>query len=135
MSNAHFEVRDVAHFDAASSYDLITAFDSIHDQARPADVLRCITGALRSDGTFLMVDTKTSSLVNENVDTTFGPFLYTVSTMHCMSVSLGLGGAGLGAAWGHQLAVAMLQNAGFSAVDVRELDEDPLNYYYLARTT
>jgi len=47
----------------------------------------------------------------------------------------GQGGAGLGAAWGHQLAVAMLQNAGFSAVDVRELDEDPLNYYYLARTT
>jgi len=29
----------------------------------------------------------------------------------------------------------MLQNAGFSAVDARELDEDPLNYYYLARTT
>jgi hypothetical protein len=60
-------------------------------------------------------------------------YLDTVSTMHCMSVSLGLGGAGLGTCWGRQLAMSMLADAGFTDVDVHEIDTDPLNFYYVCR--
>jgi hypothetical protein len=42
--------------------------------------------------------------------------LYATSTLHCMTVSLAEGGAGLGTAWGEQRARAMLAEAGF--VDV-----------------
>ena len=53
--------------------------------------------------------------------------------MHCMGVSLGLDGAGLGTVWGRQLATSMLADAGFGDVQVREVESDPLNYYYVAR--
>lgn len=39
-------------------------------------------------------------------------FLYAISTMHGMTVSLAHGGAGLGTAWGIQLATRMLREGG-----------------------
>ena len=49
-----------------------------------------------------------------------------------MSVSLACGGAGLGAAWGKELALEMLAAAGFADVRVETLPHDMLNYYYVA---
>jgi SAM-dependent methyltransferase len=133
VTNAHFEVRDVTEFEESAVFDLVTAFDAIHDQAHPARVLGNIHTALRPEGTFLMVDFKASSDVADNIGVPAATFLYTVSTMHCMTVSLGLGGDGLGTAWGRQLAEAMLIEAGFAAVHVQELEADPFNYYYVSR--
>ena len=50
-----------------------------------------------------------------------------------MTVSLSAGGEGLGTAWGEQLAVSMLGDAGFTAVQVAGIDVDPFNNYYVAR--
>jgi SAM-dependent methyltransferase len=136
LDNARFAARDVAALGESARYDLVTAFDVIHDQARPADVLREVARALRPEGTFLMVDVRASSDLAGNVGHPLGPFLYGMSTMHCMTVSLALGGAGLGTAWGEQKALAMLGEAGFAPVDVHRLGpDDPLNNYYLARKT
>ena len=132
LSNVRFAVRDAAQLDEPQSYDWITAFDSIHDQAKPDHVLRGIAAALRPDGLFLMQDILASSNVAENVGTPLGPFLYTVSCMHCMTVSLSQKGMGLGAVWGKQLACQMLAEAGFNQVEVKTLEHDIINYYYLA---
>jgi 2-polyprenyl-3-methyl-5-hydroxy-6-metoxy-1,4-benzoquinol methylase len=132
-TNVRFEVRDAAAFDESGRYDLITAFDVIHDQARPAEVLRTAARALKPGGTFLMVDVRASSQLQDNIAHPFGPFLYGISTMHCMTVSLALGGAGLGTVWGEQKAQSMLDEAGFRRVDVHRLPEDPMNNYYVAR--
>lgn len=132
LDNAAFVVADVGAYDAAETFDVITAFDAIHDQAHPKAVLANIYRALRPGGTFLMVDIKSSSRVEENIGQPFAPYLYTVSTMHCMSVSLGLDGDGLGTCWGREIATAMLADAGFGAVEVREIDSDPINFYYVA---
>jgi hypothetical protein len=43
-----------------------------------------------------MQDIKASSEVQNNVDHPAGPFLYTISTMHRMTVSLAVVGKGLG---------------------------------------
>ncbi len=133
LTNAAFVAADVAELDTADKYDVITAFDAIHDQAQPARVLANIYRALRSGGVFLMVDIKASSNVEDNVGVPMATYLYTVSTMHCMSVSLALGGAGLGTVWGRQLAESMLDDAGFVDVTVSEIDSDPFNNYYIAR--
>jgi SAM-dependent methyltransferase len=133
QSGARFEVRDVAALDEPSSYDLITAFDVIHDQARPADVLKAVARALKPDGTFLMVDVRASSRLQGNLKHPMGPFVYGISTMHCMTVSLAQGGAGLGTAWGEETARAMLAEAGLARVAVHNLEDDPLNSYYVAR--
>lgn len=132
LPNAEFVVRDVATPGRAAAYDLVTAFDAIHDQAHPATVLANIRSELRPGGTFLMVDIKASSVLADNLDKPFSTFLYTASTMHCMTVSLGLDGDGLGTAWGEQLAVRMLGEAGFTEVEVRQLETDPFNNYYVA---
>lgn len=134
LANVRFAVLDVATMDHDARFDLVTAFDAIHDQAEPAAVLSATRRALRPGGSFLMVDIKASSDVLDNVDVPWGTFLYTVSLMHCMPVSLGLGGAGLGTAWGRQLATAMLSEAGFADVAVHEIETDPINSYYVAGT-
>ena len=133
LTNANFQAADVAAFDAVEAFDVITAFDATHDQAHPAQVLANIQRALRPGGVFLMVDIKSSSRLEGNIGMPFAPYLYTVSTMHCMSVSLGLDGAGLGTCWGRELATAMLGDAGFGDVEVRQIESDPINYYYVAR--
>ena len=53
--------------------------------------------------------------------------------MHCMTVSLALGGEGLGAMWGEEKARRMLAEAGFAVVEVKQLPHDFINYYYIAR--
>jgi 2-polyprenyl-3-methyl-5-hydroxy-6-metoxy-1,4-benzoquinol methylase len=133
LRNVHFEVRDLCDLDATDRFDVITAFDAIHDQADPEAVLAGISRALRPDGTFLMQDIAGSSHVHHDADHPVGPFLYTVSCMHCMTVSLSAGGAGLGAMWGRETACRMLAEAGFAKVDVRSLPHDVINYYYVAR--
>ena len=132
LSNTTFVVRDVAELGVSEEYDVVTAFDAIHDQAFPAQVLANIATSLRSGGTFLMVDVKASSHVHENLEHPAGTFLYTASLMHCMTVSLAQGGVGLGTAWGTQTALRMLAEAGFGDVDVKEVETDFLNAYYVA---
>ena len=82
---------------------------------------------------FLMLDVWASSELADNVGTPMAPYLYTMSTMHCMSVSLAAGGPGLGTAWGHQTATRMLREAGFADVQLFER-VDPANSLYVARS-
>jgi 2-polyprenyl-3-methyl-5-hydroxy-6-metoxy-1,4-benzoquinol methylase len=133
LKNATHEVRDVTNIGETAGYDLITAFDAIHDQAQPRKVLAGISKALRPGGVFLMIDIKASSNLEENLEIPWAPFLYTASTMHCMTVSLALDGEGLGTAWGRQKATELLNEAGFTSVDVKEIDGDAFNYYFVAR--
>jgi ubiquinone/menaquinone biosynthesis C-methylase UbiE len=132
LTNARFEVKDVSVLDITEEYDLITAFDTIHDQARPMQVLKGIERALRPGGTFLMVDTSGSSNLEENMKHPLGPFLYTVSCNHCMTVSLALNGEGLGTMWGEQKARQMLHEAGFTLQDVKRVKGDISNNYYIS---
>jgi len=133
LSNSALMGRDLTTMDESAAYDLVLAFDVIHDQARPRVVLRNIANALRTDGVFLMVDIKASSHVHENLDHPLGPFLYTTSTMHCMTVSLALDGEGLGAMWGEQKALELLAEAGLTDVRVEQVEGDIFNNYYIAR--
>jgi 2-polyprenyl-3-methyl-5-hydroxy-6-metoxy-1,4-benzoquinol methylase len=133
LTNATFSAEDAAGFHRPQSFDFILAFDAIHDQAAPRRVLRAIREALRPGGVFLMVDVATSSRLEQNLDNPFAPFLFTVSTMHCMTVSLAAGGEGLGACWGEEKACELLAEAGFPTVEVSKVDGDPLNAYYVCR--
>lgn len=133
LTNATFEIKDAATLDGSKQFDLITVFDAIHDQAKPRQVLEGIFNALKADGTFLCVDIAASSNLEDNVDHPMAPFLYTVSTMHCMTVSLALGGEGLGTVWGEQKAYELLGEAGFKDVTTKQVEGDILNNYYVAR--
>lgn len=136
LRNIEFIVTDLSHFDEKAevdSFDLITTFDAVHDQAKPLNVLRGIYRALRSDGVYLMQDIKGSSEIHKNLDHPLGPLLYTVSCMHCMTVSLAQNGEGLGAMWGEEKTREYLQKAGFRSVVKHELAHDIQNNWYVVK--
>ncbi|HTV99726.1 MAG TPA: methyltransferase domain-containing protein [Streptosporangiaceae bacterium] len=132
LTNVRFFMRDAARLGEPARFDFITTFDAVHDQARPDLMLAGIADALRPGGVYLCVDIAASSKLSENLDHPLGPFFYTVSCMHCMTVSLADGGMGLGAMWGEQKALQMLSEAGFTSVDAAHVDGDIANTYYIA---
>lgn len=133
LQNIRFIQQDAAAFTEENVYDFITTFDAIHDQAKPFKVLSNIQRALKPDGYYLMQDIDMHTNVGENLDNPIGTFLYTVSCMHCMTVSLAEGGDGLGAAWGVELAQQMLRDAGFRSVEIKRLSHDIQNCYFIIR--
>lgn len=80
-----------------------------------------------------MQDIHSTGHVHTNMDHPLGPTLYTVSTMHCMSVSLAQGGEGLGTMWGREKAQELLQKAGFEDIEIHQLDHDIQNDYYVMK--
>ncbi|KAI9129197.1 class I SAM-dependent methyltransferase [Acaryochloris sp. CCMEE 5410] len=133
LDNVQFHVRDAVALHLSEQFDLITTFDSVHDQARPDVVLKNIYQALRADGVYLMQDIRASSEVGNNIEHPIGPLLYTISCMHCMTVSLSAGGMGLGAVWGEEKALQMLEEAGFNSVEIKQLEHDFQNNFYVIK--
>lgn len=133
LTNVQFRVQDTTQLQEIEQYDWITTFDAIHDQARPDWVLQNIYRALRSDGVYLMQDIHASTAVEGNLDHPAAPFLYAVSCMHCMTVSLAAGGMGLGTMWGQEKALELLRAAGFSQIEIKQLPHDPMNDYFIIR--
>lgn len=136
LSNVEFAEADLGTFDQTAepdAFDFISTFDAVHDQGKPLNLLKGIHRALKSDGIYLMQDIKGSSHVANNISHPIGTFLYTVSCLHCMTVSLAQGGEGLGAMWGEEKTREYLERAGFSSVEKHELAHDIQNNWYVVR--
>lgn len=126
-----FAVADVST-GLPEKFDVITAFDVIHDTVDPEAVLRSVHDALQPDGTFVALDINCADDQAANV----GPIaalLYGMSVLYCMTVSLAHDGAGLGTLG---LPPGKLRElaarAGFTDVRQAELD-DPFNNLYELR--
>jgi ubiquinone/menaquinone biosynthesis C-methylase UbiE len=136
LTNLAFVVADLTDFDAKAepqAFDFVTTFDAVHDQARPLGLLKGIHRTLADDGVYLMQDIKGSSHIHKNLNHPLGTLLYTVSCMHCMTVSLAQGGEGLGAMWGEEKTREYLALAGFRSVEKHELAHDIQNNWYVIR--
>lgn len=132
--NVEFQAVDLGDFDRTAeveSFDFVTTFDAIHDQAKPLNVLKGIHRALKLDGVYLMQDISGSSHIHKDVDHPLGTLLYTISCMHCMTVSLAQGGEGLGAMWGEEKTREYLQKAGFRSIVTHRLAHDIQNNWYV----
>lgn len=133
LANLEYIEADLSDFDRTAepeAFDFITTFDAIHDQAKPLNVLRGIHRALKPDGVYLMQDISGTSHVHKDCEHPIGTLLYTVSCMHCMTVSLAQGGEGLGAMWGEEKTREYLTRAGFGAVTKNTLAHDIQNNWY-----
>ncbi|RVU39785.1 class I SAM-dependent methyltransferase [Hwanghaeella grinnelliae] len=133
LSNLRFEARDLSGLSSLGQFDLVTAFDAVHDQKDPQGFLAMVRHSLRPGGVFLMQDIGGSRDLERNLDNPFAPLLYTISLMHCTPISIGQGGPGLGAMWGVETAQEYLAQAGFDTVETHRLPHDPINAYYVAR--
>lgn len=134
LKNVEFIIKDLSDFHQTSpveKYDFITTFDAIHDQGKPGNVLKGIYRALKTDGIYLMQDISGTSHLEEDIKHPIGTFLYSISCMHCMTVSLAQDGEGLGAMWGEEKTREYLSNAGFSSIQTNKLSHDIQNNWYV----
>jgi 2-polyprenyl-3-methyl-5-hydroxy-6-metoxy-1,4-benzoquinol methylase len=132
--NIEFVAIDLSDFDRTAepeSFDFITTFDAIHDQAKPLNVLKGIHRAMKPDGVYLMQDINGTGHVDKDIEHPVGTFLYTVSCMHCMTVSLAQGGEGLGTMWGEEKTREYLREAGFRSITTNRLAHDIMNNWYV----
>jgi SAM-dependent methyltransferase len=97
----------------AGRFDLVTAFNCIHDMARPRLALATIRRIVRPAGAFLWSEAHAGDRLEENLNPQ-GRTMYAASTMHCMTVSLAQDGEGLGSVIGEDKARGMAREAGFT---------------------
>jgi len=108
----NFEVVDGTKL-PREQFDFVSTFDVVHDSVDPVGLMKSIYGALKPDGTYLMVEVNASNRLEDNINP-MGRMMYSASTLYCMTVSLAHGGAGLGALMGEPKAREMAQQAGFT---------------------
>lgn len=110
-------------------FDLITAFDVVHDIAHPLEALKQIRAALADDGVLLMMEPNVSADLEDDVGRDQAALVYGISTMFCLTQSLAQGGAGLGAAWGPRRAEQLCREAGFTEFTRLPID-NPFSAFY-----
>jgi len=130
VANARFETASAKAFHG-SNYDLITAFDCLHDMGDPVGAARHIREALAPDGWFMLVEPFARDRLADNLNPV-GRMYYSASTLICTPASLSQEvGLALGAQAGEARLRAVLEEAGFTRI--RRAAETPFNLILEAR--
>src|SRR6516165_6704172 len=128
--NARFEVADATAFHG-KDFDLIAFFDCLHDMAEPVGAARHALGALKAEGTCMLVEPFAGDAIADNLNPV-GRMFYGASTLVCVPVSLARNGPALGAQAGEtRLQEIMVDQGGFSTM--RRATETPFNIVLEAR--
>jgi len=112
-------------------FDLVMAFNCIHDMAHPRAALAAIHRMIKPDGAFLWSEADVGARLEDNLGP-IGRTMYGASTMHCMTVSLAQGGEGLGSAISAELAGSLAAEAGFTSLE-RLAIRNPFHQIFLGR--
>ncbi len=124
VTNARFEVADATGY-RGNDFDLIAFFDCLHDFADPVGAARHARGALKHDGSCMLVEPFAGDRVEDNLNPV-GRLYYGASALVCVPVSLAQNGPALGAQAGEKrLHDIMIDQAGFSSM--RRAAETPFN--------
>jgi 2-polyprenyl-3-methyl-5-hydroxy-6-metoxy-1,4-benzoquinol methylase len=115
----------------AEHFDLVMAFNCVHDMAHPRAALKAIRHMIKPDGAFLWSEAQVGERLEDNL-TPVGRTLYGASTMHCMTVSLAQGGEGLGSAISVELARSLAAEAGFASLGPLPI-KNPFHQIFLGR--
>jgi ubiquinone/menaquinone biosynthesis C-methylase UbiE len=125
-----FEVAAAAD-SPGTDHDLVAIFDALHDMPDPLAAARHIRGALKPDGTFLLVEPFANDRVEDNLNAV-GRMYYTASTVICVPHAMTEEPRTvLGAQAGEARLAELLADAGFSRV--RRAAETPFNLVIEAR--
>lgn len=114
----------------ADRFDLVMAFNCIHDMANPRGALAGIRHALKAGGTLLWSEAEAGDRLEDNL-TPIGRTMYGASTMHCMTVSLAQGGEGLGSVIAKGLAQTLVNEAGFASFTLLPI-KNPFHQIFVA---
>ena len=124
-----FQVRDARDAAVAGPYDLVTAFECIHDMADPVAALRTMRSLAGEHGAVIVMDEKVGeSFAARNDDTEW--FMYGFSVLHCLPASLADHPAvGTGTVMRSATFRRYALEAGFRDVEVLPIDNFFFTFY------
>jgi 2-polyprenyl-3-methyl-5-hydroxy-6-metoxy-1,4-benzoquinol methylase len=126
-----FTVRSAADPDLAGGYDLVTAFECIHDMSDPVGVLRAMRDLLVEGGSVLIADVKSDERFSAPGDD-LQRYLYGWSVLHCLASAMdGPDPAGTGAVMRPDTLRRYAEAAGFAVVEVLPIEHDSWRFYQL----
>ncbi|XP_038078783.1 uncharacterized protein LOC119746072 [Patiria miniata] len=118
--------------DWSDKFDFVFMHNVLHDLPHPMKCLHEIYRVLKTGGTLSVIDTASYSKLEDNLSkaAAFTRYASVLSMMNCVPTSLSAeGGIGLGALWGREKAMEMMQAAHFEIVAVSPLaTRNSLNY-------
>lgn len=126
---SHFLALPLAELAPRGDLQIVIAFDVLCQQADPVRAARSALNALCPGGSFLYVETASSSHLADNIDHPFGPTLYALATLMLLPASEpGSPGAPLG----QERTGQLLAQAGFESAVCHRLAADPFHNYNIA---
>lgn len=130
-SRLSFECRDAADPALGGQFDLVCAFETIHDMCDPAGALRAMR-ALRSEaGTVLVADERVADEFTTEVENG-ERFQWGWSALHCLPTALTAPpAAGTGTIMRAPLLRRYAQEAGFADLEVLPIENDFWQFYRL----
>jgi 2-polyprenyl-3-methyl-5-hydroxy-6-metoxy-1,4-benzoquinol methylase len=129
-ANVSFDVRSAKDF-PGRDYDLVTCFDCLHDMGDPVGAAGHIHRALKSDGTWMIVEPFAHDALEDNLNPV-GRLYYAASTLVCVPASLDQEvGAALGAQAGEGKLREVVTSGGFR--HLHRATQTPFNLILEAR--
>lgn len=126
-----FHRRDGAGLAELGPFDVVAAFECIHDMARPVEVLAAVRGALAEDGAMLIVDERTRDRFTGEPDPVEAYF-YGWSIFDCLPTGMDeQPSAGTGTVMRPSTLQAYASEAGFSRFEVLPIEHDTFRLYLL----
>ncbi len=131
-----FEVADVADtgsFDAATaSYDVLLAFEMVHDLARPVDALRTLRRLGKDGATYLVMDEKVQERFDPSTVNPMERFFYAASVLHCLPVGRAEApSAATGTVMRPDTLRGYATEAGFAEIQILPIEHDLFRFYKL----
>ncbi len=126
-----FQVSSAADPALAGRYDLVTAFECLHDMSRPVDVLGAMRALLAEGGSVLIADEKSAETFSAPGDE-LQRYLYGWSVLHCLASGMdGEDAAGTGAVMRPETLRGYAAAAGFRSVEIVPIEHDFWRFYRL----
>jgi 2-polyprenyl-3-methyl-5-hydroxy-6-metoxy-1,4-benzoquinol methylase len=123
-----FVAKKTGDLEPGEPYDLITAFDCLHDLADPVTTLREIRALLDAQGVLFIVEPRAADALEDNRHA-IATMYYGFSVFHCMTQSLANGGPGLGTCMGPARTEALAREAGFTGFEALDIRSPVLSFY------
>jgi 2-polyprenyl-3-methyl-5-hydroxy-6-metoxy-1,4-benzoquinol methylase len=126
-----FELRDAAAPGRAASYDLVTAFETIHDMADPVAALRAMRALVSRGGAVMVADERVAEAFIAPGDE-LERFMYGWSVLHCLPVGrVDPPALGTGTVMRPETLRRYASDAGFSGVEILPIEHDFWRFYRL----
>ena len=128
----HFQVRDAGDPLLAGQYDLVTAFECVHDMSNPVGALQTMRRLVNKDGVVLVMDERVADKFNPNESDDVEKMMYGWSILHCLPVGMtDENSAGTGTVMRADTLKKYAAEAGFSSVEILPIEHFFFRFYRL----